>query len=81
MRNTTLAIAWVKDAISLMQSSFDENLKTEKQNIISGIRDYKLPADFVSIKTVSVLDTSDDDKYKSIARIAGELVIQEDTNP
>ena len=66
IRDTNLAIAWVKDAIHLIESTQAENLKTKKINITRNQRDYDLPADLISINSISVLDTEDDNKYKDI---------------
>ena len=43
--------------------------------------EYDLPAGIISINTVSLLDTEDDNKYKRIRRIIDEPLITEDTNP
>jgi len=80
MKETTLAIAWIKDAIHLIQSNSKENLKVDKQNIIDGERDYIIPWDYVAIKSVSVKDTSDS-KYKRIKRLVMTPVMSEDTDP
>tara|TARA_R100001530_G_scaffold31665_1_gene24861 strand:- start:203 stop:481 length:279 start_codon:yes stop_codon:yes gene_type:complete len=79
-RETSLAIAWMKDAYHLVQSSIKENVKTQKSNIIDGIRDYPLPADLISIKSISVKDTSDS-KYKIIRRMTHAPIVSEDTDP
>jgi hypothetical protein len=81
IRDTNLAIAWVKDAIHLIESTQSENLKTKKINITKNQRDYDLPADLISINSISVLDTEDDNKYKKIRRISGGHYITEDKNP
>lgn len=80
MRNTTLTIQFIKDALLMLQSNAVDSVKTEKQNIISDIRDYKLPADEVAIKNVSVLDTGTD-QYETITRIDGQLIMKEDASP
>ena len=54
---------------------------TNLRSIIKNTRDYNLPADLVSLKSISVLDTEDDNKYKQIRRLSGEPIISEDTNP
>ena len=64
-----------------MQSTSEEGLKVDKQNIVKNTRDYTLPADLISLKSVSVLDTEDDNKYKSIKRLVHEPMMTEDTNP
>tara|TARA_B100000214_G_C23585940_1_gene454033 strand:+ start:133 stop:411 length:279 start_codon:yes stop_codon:yes gene_type:complete len=80
-RDTKLVIAYVKDAINLIQSSHEIDTKVNKQNIVADTRDYDLPSDLVAIKHVSVLDTEDDNKYKIIRRLQNEPVVSEDTNP
>ena len=80
-RDTKLVIAYVKDAINLIQSSHEIDTKVNKQNIVADTRDYDLPGDLVSIKSVSVLDTEDGNKYKRIRRLGSDPVVSEDTNP
>tara|TARA_R100000458_G_scaffold56531_1_gene61557 strand:- start:617 stop:895 length:279 start_codon:yes stop_codon:yes gene_type:complete len=80
-RETNLVIAFVKDAVMRIQSNSQENLKVNKQNITKNTRDYNLPTDLVALKSVSVLDTEDDNKYKRIARLTNEPNVTEDTNP
>ena len=80
-RETNLVIAFVKDAVMRIQSNSQENLKVNKQNITKNTRDYTLPTDLVALKSVSVLDTEDDNKYKRIARLTNEPNVTEDTNP
>jgi len=58
-----------------------ENLKVSKQTITKNDREYDLPSDLISINSVSVLDTEDDNKYKIIRRIADNPLVSEDTNP
>ena len=70
-----------EDAISEMQSSNEIDTKVSKINIVKNTRDYDLPADLISVKTISVKDTDDDGKYKQIRRLAAEPLITEDTNP
>ena len=66
---TTLVLAWIKDAIHHIKSNTKEDLKVNKQNIISGERDYQLPSDLIYIDSISILDTNDDNKYKNIFTI------------
>jgi len=80
MRETTLAIAWMKDAFHLIQSNVKEHTKVQKSNIIDGIRKYPLPADMIALKSISIKDTTDD-KYKKIKRLVHEPVVTEDTDP
>ena len=79
-KETTLAIAWLKDAMHLIQSSTSERTKVVKYNVIDGERDYLIPQDLVSIKSISIKDTNDS-KYKKIRRIVQDLVVKEDTDP
>jgi hypothetical protein len=80
-RDTSLAIAFIKDAITQIQSSTDIVTKVEKQALTEGTRDYYLPTDMISLKSISILDTSDDNKYKRIKRITSRPNVVEDTNP
>ena len=80
MKETTLAIAWIKDAFHLIQSNSKEHLKTQKSNIIDGIQKYPLPADMIALKSISVKDTNDS-KYKRIRRTAYSPIVTEDTDP
>ena len=79
-KETSLAIAWIKDAIHLIQSNATERTKVVKYNVIDGERDYLLPQDLVAIKSISIKDTNDK-KYKKIRRIVQDLIIKEDTDP
>ena len=76
----TLTIAWLKDAVNLIQSNTKERLKVEKYNIIDGERDHVLPQDMVALKSIAVYDTNDD-KYKRIKRLVHDPVAVEDTDP
>jgi len=78
--NTTLTVAWIKDAIHLIQSSVDDNVATWKTNITDGTREYPFPANMVKLKTISVKDTNDD-KYKKIRRLVHTPTVREDTDP
>ena len=80
-RDTNLVIAYIKDAIHQIQSSNEINTEVSKINIVKNIRDYDLPAGLISIKSVSVLDTEDDNKYKAIRRLQSDPLVTEDTNP
>ena len=85
MREETLAIAYIKDAIHLIQSNTKEKLDVNKQDIIdahdSDDNVYILPRDLIAIESVSVLDTSDS-KYKKIKRLSSQPhYIVEDTSP
>jgi len=80
VRDTARTIAYIKDALLNIKSNTQEEIVSEKQNIISGVRDYRLPADKIAIVGISVLDT-DDDKYKQIRELKGDIVLTEDTSP
>jgi len=79
-KETTLVLAWLKDAVHLIQSNTKERLKVAKHNIIDGERDYSLPQDLIAIKSISVKDTNDK-KYKRIKRMIFDPVVTEDTDP
>ena len=79
MKESGLALAWLKDAFHLLQSNSSEDLKTVKYNIIDGERDYLLPQDMIELKHISVKDTSDD-KYKRIRRLTSQPYMVEDTD-
>jgi len=78
--NTTLTVAWIKDAIHLIQSNYDDNVATWKTNITDGTRDYPFPANMVRLKSISVKDTNDA-KYKKIRRLIHDPTVREDTDP
>ena len=80
-RDTNLVLAFIKDAIMTMQSSTDQTLKVEKQDITKNQRDYNLPKDLISLSSISVLDTEDDNKYKGIRKLYSSPNITEDMNP
>ena len=79
--DTNLVIAYIKDAIHQIQSSNEINIKVAKSNIVANTRDYDLPAGLIAIKSISVLDTEDDNKYKTIRRLRSDPLVTEDTNP
>ena len=62
-KETSLVIAWLKDAMHLIQSNSKERIKVVKYNIIDGEKDYLLPQDSIAIKTISVKDTNDSNKW------------------
>jgi len=84
LRETTLAIALIKDAIHLIQSQYDSDIASWKTNINKATstvdNKYPFPANLIKLKSVSVLDTNDD-KYKRIRRIAHAPIVTEDTAP
>ena len=80
-RDTELVLAYIKDAITLIQSSNEINTKVTKSNIVANTRDYDLPPGLIAIRSISILDTEDDNKYKGIRRLQSEPNTTEDTNP
>jgi hypothetical protein len=80
-RDTKLVLAYIKDAITQIQSSNEINTKVTKSNIVADTRDYDLPPGLIAIRSVSILDTEDDNKYKGIRRLQSEPNTTEDTNP
>ena len=84
MTNTSMSIALIKDAFHLLQSNEDETRKVSYSNITTASdgddNQYDLPADLVSLKNISVKDTTDD-KYKKIKRLAHEHYVVEDVSP
>ena len=80
-RETKLAIAYIKDAIVKIQSTSEIALKVNKQDITKNTRDYTLPTELISLDSVSVKDTEDDNKYKIIRRIIDDPIVIEDFNP
>tara|TARA_R100000664_G_scaffold32522_1_gene47589 strand:+ start:217 stop:513 length:297 start_codon:yes stop_codon:yes gene_type:complete len=85
MKETTLAIAYIKDAIHHIRSNSIESTKITKMDIIkaddSDDNKYLLPGDMINLESVSVKDTSDG-KYKKIRRLNKEpYYMVEDTKP
>ena len=80
MTNTTLAVAFIKDAIHLMQSQVDVHTATWKTNITDGTREYPFPANMIRLNNISIKDTNDS-KYKRIRRLSHKPVVSEDTDP
>ena len=85
MKNTTLTIAWIKDAIHLLQSNSKEKVKSKKQDVVKAADGddyvYQLPGDMIALKNISIKDTSDG-KYKKIRRMTSQPhYLIEDTSP
>ena len=81
----SLSIAWIKDAIHLIQSNSKERLKVSKYDVINAVDSddnrYLLPADMIALDSVSIKDTSDS-KYKKIRRLTSQPgYMVEDTSP
>ena len=79
-KDNNKVIAYIKDAINVIQSNYDENVATWKTNIVDGTRDYPIPANLIRIKSISVYDTNDK-KYKRIRRMIHDPIVREDTDP
>ena len=82
---TSLSIAWIKDAIHLIQSNSKERLKVSKYDVINAVDSddnrYLLPADMIALDSVSIKDTSDS-KYNKIKRLTSQPgYMVEDTSP
>ena len=84
-KDVKLVRAWIKDGIHLIQSTGVDSLKIKKQNIVNAAdgddHQYDLPSDMISLDSISILDTNDDNKYKRISRLVGEIEVSEDTTP
>ena len=78
--STTMTVAWIKDAINLIQSNSDESVATWQTNITDGTREYPFPANMIRLKTISVKDTNDD-KYKKIRRLINDPAVRKDNSP
>jgi VanZ family protein len=83
-RETTLTIAWIKDAMHLINSQYDDVVASWKTNITKATsvidNKYPFPANLIRLKSVSILDTNDS-KYKKIRRLVHDPVVAEDTDP
>ena len=80
LKETTLAVALIKDAIHLIQSQGNESVASWKTDITDGTREYPFPANMIQLKSISIKDTSDS-KYKKIRRLIHDPVVTEDTDP
>ena len=85
LKETTLTIAWIKDAIHHIQSNSKDKLKVSKYDVIKSVdsddNKYLLPADMIAVDSISVKDTSDS-KYKRIRRLNTQpYYLLEDTAP
>ena len=67
--NTNLTVAWIKDAVNMIQSNTKHDLKNELINIVENTKSYEVAADLMAIDNVSILDTQAD-QYKRIRRLA-----------
>ena len=85
MKEETLVINWIKDAIHLIQSNSKENMTSTKIDLIKSVNSednlYLLPNDLISLENVSIKDTSDS-KYKKIRRLTTQPhYLAEDISP
>ena len=85
IKEETLAIAWIKDAIHLIQSNTKEKVESTKRDLIKSVNSadnvYMLPSDLVSLENISIKDTSDS-KYKKIRRLSNQPhYLAEDVSP
>ena len=78
--NTNLTIAWIKDAVNLIQSNTKHDLKTETINIVENTKSYEPAADLMAIDNISILDTQAD-QYKRIRRLAFPPTVTVDNSP
>jgi len=85
LKDTRYAIAWIKDAIHLIQSQYDDNVSTWKTNVSKASstidNKYGFPVNLIQLKSISILDTQDGNKYKKIRRMTKDPTIVEDTEP
>tara|TARA_Y100000310_G_scaffold42381_1_gene39683 strand:- start:3020 stop:3316 length:297 start_codon:yes stop_codon:yes gene_type:complete len=85
MNDTGVAVAWIKDAIHLIQSQYDDNVSTWKTDITKASASidnkYGFPVNLIKLKSISIKDTQDGNKYKKIRRITVDPVVVEDTEP
>lgn len=84
-KEETLVIAWIKDAIHLVQSNTKEKVESTKIDLIKSVNNvdnvYILPPDLVSLENISIKDTSDS-KYKKIRRLTTQPhYLAEDASP
>tara|TARA_R100001082_G_C4359982_1_gene158841 strand:+ start:1416 stop:1706 length:291 start_codon:yes stop_codon:yes gene_type:complete len=84
-KEETLIIAWIKDAIHLIQSNTKEKVENTKIDLIKSVNSadnvYQLPADLVSLENIAIKDTSDS-RYKKIRRLTTQPhYLAEDTSP
>jgi predicted RND superfamily exporter protein len=85
VKEETLVISWVKDAVHLIQSNSKEKVESTKRDLIKSVNStdniYILPPDLVSLVNISVKDTSDS-RYKKIRRLTTQPhYLAEDASP
>ncbi len=84
LKDFSLAKAYIKDAMHLIQSTAEDSVRVTYSNITvasdGNDHEYDLPADLISLKSLSVKDTQDS-KYKKIRRLTSSPTVAEDTSP
>ena len=84
LNEESLAIAYIKDALHLVNSSTDEDIATWKTDITKATSSvnniYAFPANMIKLNEISVKDTNDA-KYKRIRRLVSDPVVVEDVSP
>ena len=84
LNEESLAIAYIKDALHLVNSSTDEDIATWKTDITKATSSvnniYAFPANMIKLNEISVKDTNDD-KYKRIRRLSSDPIVIEDVSP
>ena len=84
LKDYSLAKAYINDAIHLIQSTAEDSVRVTYSNITvasdGNDHEYDLPADLISLKSLSVKDTQDN-KYKKIRRLSVAPTVAEDTSP
>ncbi len=83
-KETNLAIAWIKDAIHLLESNYKNTTATWKTDITKATSSvnnkYPMPANMINLSSISIYDTTDK-KYKKIRRMSVDDTVTEDTSP
>ena len=80
MTSTGLTVAWINDAIHLIESNYGNDIASWKTDITDGTREYPFPANLIKLRSISVKDTNDS-KYKRIRRLVHNPIVTEDTDP
>lgn len=84
LKDYSLAKAYINDAVHLLQSTSADTVKVSYSNITVASdgddNQYDLPADLISLKSLSVKDTQDS-RYKKVKRLVNSPTVAEDTSP
>ena len=81
VRHFRKAVTFIMDGFNQMASQVEPNAKLRYITLTEDVDKYDLPTDMVALKSVSIKDTDDDNKYKRIRRLVHEPIVTEDTNP